>query len=326
MTKYIFKALACAFIFASLAACSSDIAGNNDANELNTEATSLKNGFIFNVELADYNSTPTTRNGVNVVPAVQTTKVRLSNGLVAKLTLTPDSSAQSAAAATRYVPDDTYTMEAFGGSSHKFKGSISGRIVNNQFIPDNGKEDIILPHGNYHFLLYNSKVVKQDSIHKIAIENADGALFAFATPDLKITPNRQKLIFHLKRKGVRVKMKLSGAAAYSGATAKLRNANNVGLPDSIKHILTGDKWSTASKKPYSKDLTFGNVSRDAKTNKYVSYATEYAYFLYTTNAQDLMIVFTGGTYNGQSMIGAALPFNNLVFDVNGSYILNVELE
>ena len=75
MTKYIFKALACAFIFASLAACSSDNADNNDANELNTEATSLKNGFIFNVELADYNSTPATRNGVNVVPAVQTTRL-----------------------------------------------------------------------------------------------------------------------------------------------------------------------------------------------------------------------------------------------------------
>ena len=325
LKKTTLNALACAIACAALTACGNEPSADSANNGINPKPNTLRN-LVFNAEFADY-SEPT--NGPQKMfvgaSAVQSDTVKLSNGLRAVVTLTPDMAPQTPTKATRTLPNDTYTMEAYNGYTHEFQGKLTGKVVNGKFVSLDGREDIVLDHDYYHFLLYNSKLYRQDGVLMINRANADDAYVGYVSEIIKHEPKRQIVLFPMKRKGVRLKMKITGSEAFGPMTATLSNANREGLPASLKYELRRNNWSTATKSAFAQPITFASSGQKAGTNTHFALSNEYTYLLYTTNASDLKIKFNSGIIYGENITGVELQFSNLEFDVNGSYVLNVEL-
>lgn len=315
----------CAIAFAALTACANEPSANNGNNVINPKQNTLRN-LVFNAEFDDYsNHGDGPQKMFAGTSSVQSDTINLSNGMRAIATLTPDKFSETASKMTRTLPNDTYTMEAFNGYTHEFQGKLTGKVENGKFISLDGKEDIILEHDYYHFLLYNSKLYRQDGVLMINRANADDAFVGYVSEIIKHEPRRQVVLFPMKRKGVRLKMKITGTEAFGPMTATLSNANSEGLPASLKYELRNNSWSTATKSAFSQPITFGRSVQKAGNNTHFALANEFTYLLFTTNAADLKMKFNSGTIYGEDITGAELQFKNLVFDVNGSYVLAIEL-
>ena len=325
MIKMTLNGMLCAIALAAFTACANENDTDSANNVVNPKSKTLRN-LVFNAEFAEYahQEDGPTKQFVGAT-IVQRDTVTLSNGLRAVATLTPDMAPQAPTKATRTLPNDTYTMEAYNGYTHEFQGKLTGKVVNGKFVSLDGREDIVLEHDYYHFLLYNSKLYRQDGVLMINRANADDAYVGYVSEIIKHEPKRQIVLFPMKRKGVRLKMKITGSEAFGPITATLSNANREGLPASLKYELRRNNWSTATKSAFSQPITFASSGQKAGTNTHFALSNEYTYLLYTTNASDLKIKFNSGTIYGENITGAELQFSNLEFDVNGSYVLNVEL-
>ena len=315
----------CAIAFAALTACANEPSADNGNNVINPKQNTLRN-LVFNAEFDDYsNHGDGPQKMFAGTSSVQSDTINLSNGMRAIATLTPDRFSGAASKMTRTLPNDTYTMEAYNGYTHEFQGKLTGKVENGKFISLDGKEDIILEHDYYHFLLYNSKLYRQDGVLMINRAHADDAFVGYVSEIIKHEPRRQVVLFPMKRKGVRLKMKITGTEAFGPMTATLSNANSEGLPASLKYELRNNNWSTATKSAFSQPITFGRSVQKAGNNTHFALANEFTYLLFTTNAADLKMKFNSGTIYGEDITGAELQFKNLVFDVNGSYVLAIDL-
>ena len=326
MKKNTLYGMAYAIALAALTACSNaPLIENEDGNGNKDNKTSAK-GIVFNVVFNDYN-TDNQEVTARSLPsqAVQRDTVELGNGLQAIATLTLNNDTPTAKTITRVLPNETYTMEAYEGYTHEFMGKISGKIENGKFISDDGRDEIPLDLGYYHFLLYNSKVRFEDDSLRVGRANADDAYIGYVEQIVRSKPQHQKILFPLKRKGVRLKMKITGSAAFGVSTATLKNADAQGLPASLKYDLTGNTWSTATKSAFAQNITFPASKLGKRANTHFALSNEYTYLLNTTTADDLMITFNSGTIYGYNMAGKGLKFKKLVFATNGSYILNIDL-
>ena len=326
MKKNTLYGMAYAIALTAFTACSNAPILENDGSDSNTGKQGSAQKVAFSVEFKDYNT-----NEQEVTPfsftheAVQRDTVNLGNGLQAIATLTLNNDAPTAKTSTRVLPNDTYTMEAYEGYTHEFMGKISGKIENGKFISDDGRDEIPLDPGYYHFLLYNSKVRFEDDSLRIGRANSDDAYIGYVEEIVRSKPQHQKILFPLKRKGVRLRMKITGSAAFGVSTATLKNADAQGLPASLKYDLTGNKWSTATKSAFAQNITFPASKPGKLANTHFALSNEYTYLLNTTTADDLMITFNSGTIYGYNMAGKGLKFKKLVFATNGSYILNIDL-
>ena len=202
----------CAIAFAALTACANEPSADNGNNVIKPKQNTLRN-LVFNAEFDDYsNHGDGPQKMFAGTSSVQSDTINLSNGMRAIATLTPDRFSGAASKMTRTLPNDTYTMEAYNGYTHEFQGKLTGRVENGKFISLDGKEDIILEHDYYHFLLYNSKLYRQDGVLMINRANADDAFVGYVSEIIKHEPRRQVVLFPMKRKGVRLKMKITGTA------------------------------------------------------------------------------------------------------------------
>ena len=326
MKKTTLYGMACAIAFATFTACSKAPIVENDGNESSNGKPTSAQKVAFSVEFSDYNT-----NEQEVTPfsfaneTVQRDTVNLGNGLQAIATLTLNNDAPAAKTSTRVLPNDTYTMEAYEGYTHEFMGKINGKIENGKFISSDGRDEIPLDPGYYHFLLYNSKVRLEDDSLRIGRANSDDAYIGYVEGIVRSKPQHQKILFPLKRKGVRLRMKITGSVAFGASTATLKNADAQGLPASLKYDLTGNTWSTATKSAFAQNITFPQSKPGKRANTHFALSNEYTYLLNTTKADDLMITFNSGTIYGFNMAGKGLKFKKLVFATNGSYILNIDL-
>ena len=306
MKKNTLYGMAYAIALTAFTACSNAPILENDGSDSNTGKQSSAQKVAFSVEFKDYNT-----NEQEVTPfsftheAVQRDTVNLGNGLQAIATLTLNNDAPTAKTSTRVLPNDTYTMEAYEGYTHEFMGKISGKIENGKFISDDGRDEIPLDPGYYHFLLYNSKVRFEDDSLRIGRANSDDAYIGYVEEIVRSKPQHQKILFPLKRKGVRLRMKITGSAAFGVSTATLKNA--------------------ATKSAFAQNITFPASKPGKLANTHFALSNEYTYLLNTTTADDLMITFNSGTIYGYNMAGKGLKFKKLVFATNGSYILNIDL-
>lgn len=312
----------------TLAACS------NDENKENNEKVDVTKAVEFKVDFADYNDkgeADITRAGSKAEEPVKLEQkmVDLGNGVLAECTLQRDTTKQTRPAATRAIPNDTYTMLAYDAATHTLKGEITGTVTSGVFTSTSANKDIILEAGNtYDFVLFNSKVTRSGNNLTVTRTDADAALIGRKTETIAATPKRQQISFTLKHVGAKVQLKLTGYMNFSGVTATLASVNATDIPSSSTYDASTGTWSTGAAAAVNENITYGANPEEAyKAETYTATSGD-VMFMPATDVSKLKLTFTAGNIYKQNMANASLTFNpktSLQLEQNGAYVLNVKL-
>lgn len=312
----------------SLTACS------NDNNEFKGKEVNATKSIKFKVDFADYNTeqeTDATRTGrkddepIKLKPKT----IDLGNGVLAQCTLQRDTAKQEHPT-TRVIPNDTYTMLAYDAATHAFKGEVTGTVTAGVFTATSANKDIVLEAGQtYDFVLFNSKVTRNNNNLIVTRTNADAALIGRTTQTINATPKKQQIAFTLKHAGAKVKIKLTGYMNFSGIKATLTSINASDVPASSVYDASTGTWSVGTGAAVSENLTYGaNPQAPYSSATYTSLSNEETMFMPTTDISKLKLTFTAGNIYNSAMTNAGLTFKPstpLRLEQNGSYVLNVKL-
>lgn len=312
----------------TLAACS------NDNNVSDGKEVDLTKAVEFKVDFADYNDkgeADITRAGSKTEEPVKLEQktVQLDNGLFALCTLQRDTTKHPKPAATRAIPNDTYTMLAYDVATHALKGEITGTVTSGVFTSTSANKDIILEAGKtYDFVLFNSKVARSGNNLTVTRTDADAALIGRKTETIAATPKRQQISFTLKHVGAKVKIKLTGYMNFSGVTATLASVNATDIPSSSTYDASTGTWSTGAAAAVNENIIYGaNPEGAYKAETYTATSGD-VMFMPATDVSKLKLTFTAGNIYKQNMANASLTFNpktSLQLEQNGAYVLNVKL-
>ena len=310
------------------------VACSNDNNGSDGKEVDLAKAVEFKVDFADYNDkgeADITRAGSKAEEPVNLEQktVQLGNGLFALCTLQRDTTKQTRPAATRAIPNDTYTMLAYDAATHTLKGEITGTVTSGVFTSTSANKDIILEAGKtYDFVLFNSKVVRSGDNLTVTRADADAALIGRKTETIAATPKRQQISFTLKHVGAKVKIKLTGYMNFSGVTATLASVNATDIPGSSVYDASTGTWSTGAAAAVNENIIYGaNPEETYKAETYTATSGD-VMFMPFTDVSKLKLTFTAGNIYKQNMANASLTFNpktSLQLEQNGAYVLNVKL-
>ena len=311
------------------------VACSNDNNGSDGKEVDLTKAVEFKVDFADYNDkgeADITRAGSKAEEPVKLEQkmVDLGNGVLAECTLQRDTTKHPKPAATRTLPNDTYTMLAYDAATHTLKGEITGIVTSGVFTSTSANKDIILEAGKtYDFVLFNSKVARSGDNLTVTRTDADAALIGRKTETIAATPKRQQISFTLKHVGAKVKIKLTGYMNFSGVTATLASVNATDIPSSSTYDASTGTWSISTSAAISENLTYGaNPQAPYTSETYTSISNKETMFMPTTDISKLKLTFDTGNIYNISMANAGLTFNPstlLQLEQNGSYVLNVKL-
>lgn len=332
--KSLFKTIASSLLVASVILFSA--CGNDDEVNKNTAANdgavNVSKGLVFKVNFADYNSTDTlqTRAGAKS-DTLGKEVVELSNGLLAEVTVKKDTEnlRQEAAATTRALANDTYTMLAYQGGV--LKGTLTGTVASGVFTPTNaGNKPMRLETGTYDFVLFNSAVSRSGNLLTVNQANGANAFIGRTTYNVTSTPSLQEVPFNMQRSVARMKIQLTAYMDIAAATAAtLSSINATDVPGTRTYDASTGVWTSEAGASISKNLTFpASTETKYESVTYTSRSNEYAYFLPSTNPSKLKLKFTGGTIYNLNMANAELNLSVPTLTsmtANGSYVVNVKL-
>ena len=310
------------------------VACSNDNNGSDGKEVDLAKAVEFKVDFADYNDkgeADITRAGSKAEEPVKLEQkmVDLGNGVLAECTLQRDTTKHPKPAATRAIPNDTYTMLAYDVATHALKGEITGTVTSGVFTSTSANKDIILEAGKtYDFVLFNSKVARSGNNLTVTRTDADAALIGRKTETIAATPKRQQISFTLKHVGAKVKIKLTGYMNFSGVTATLASVNATDIPSSSTYDASTGTWSTGAAAAVNENIIYGaNPEGAYKAETYTATSGD-VMFMPATDVSKLKLTFTAGNIYKQNMANASLTFNpktSLQLEQNGAYVLNVKL-
>lgn len=312
-------------------ACSS-----NDDNKENNgtddgKKVNIAKAVTFKVDFADYNAEQevgVTRAG-NQEEKIGRQVIGLGNGILAQCTLQRDTTKQLKTIATRALPDDTYTMLAYDHTTHAFCGAMSGTVTGGAFAYT-GNELMELVAGTYDFVLFNSKVSRSGNLLTVTRANAGNALIGRVTEHtITATPYHQTVNFTMKHVAAKVKVKLTGYMNFSGVTATLASINATDVPSTSIYDASTGTWSLGTGAATSDALTYpASGNGPLVPGRYITTATEDAFFMPSTDVSKLKLSFTAGSIYNLNVAGKSLTFapkTPLQLDQNGAYVLNVNL-
>ena len=326
MKKQIFLGAALLLLMAS---CSN----NDTTNEDEKGKVDVVQAVNFTVDFADYNA----EQEVGVTRAAEANKeekleqqaIDLGNGILAMCTLQRDNTKQEKPAATRALPNDTYTMLAYDAATKAFKGEMTGTVSGGAFIAAHANNSIQLTPGTYDFVLFNSKVSR--SGNNLTVNRADaGAAMIGRTENVTITPTpgQQQVAFTLKHAGAKVSLKLTSYVPFSGPSATLASVNATDVPGSSVYDAATGTWTAGGGAALSVNTTYPS-SRSIAGGKYVANSKEEILFIPTTDVSKLKLTFTGGSIYRKNIANVGLTFSPatpLTLEQNGAYVLNVEMK
>lgn len=302
---------------------------SNDKEERNDEPINTAEGIEFKVDFSDYN----TEEEVGVTRAVgkdiqlDQEIVDLGNGIYAECTLQRDTTKQTKQAATRALSDDTYTMLAYDATTHTLKGELTGKVVSGVFTATSANKGLYLPAGNYDFVLFNSKVNRNNNQLTVSRANADAALIARTTKVIAASPIKQEVSFSMKHAGAKVSIKLLSDAPCTGAKATLSSVDANSVSSSSVYDASTGNWTSGAGETMSANLTYPNSTPFGQN--YVTTSSEGTYFLSKTNVSKFTLKFTAGkVYNIDMATAKTLTFQpTKVVELvqNGAYTLTVKL-
>ena len=324
------------FLGAALLLLTASCSNNDTTSEDEKGKVNVAQAVDFAVDFADYNAEQevgvTRAQQANKEEKIEQQKIDLGNGILAICTLQRDTNKQTKPAATRALPNETYTMMAYDAATKTFKGAMTGTVAGGAFTAADAQKRIILEPGTYDFVLFNSKVSRSGNNLTVARVDAGAAMIG-RTENVTITPTpkKQQVAFTLKHVGAKVKVKLTGFMNFTGVAATIASVNATDVPGSSVYDAANGTWTTSAGEAMTENLTYAAsqaVPGAANAGKYAASSNEEAMFTVGTDVSKLKLNFTAGSIYNMNMAGASFTFNPataLTLEPNGAYVLNVKL-
>ena len=316
----------------TLAGCSNEDLANVTPQEKGTGNVS------FSIVEKDYepaDNTPKSRVAAEETkPEVQD----LGNGLMAEVSLVPDTTHRAEAPKTRAISTPThYTIQAFQGGVKK--GELKGTFNGSTFTPDAGqKKDIQLSHGTYDFVCFNDGVTANGT--QLTVNRADAGTARFDVQrNVVINQDpKQQVTFTMKHAGASVAVypwfmnfslvaKLANTPTVNARGESVYKAEFVNpaekckykletVANAIPETMVYDITTDASTYP-----TMGQISKSGEWSvleipavhampgqliNFEGMTFPSDYVLPTTDCSKLKVTFTSGEFYGCSLAGKSI--------------------
>ena len=331
----------------TLAGCSNEDIANVTPQEKETGNVS------FSIVEKDYE--PATDNPKSRAAAEETKSVTqdLGDGLMAEVSLVPDTTHRATAPKTRAINKPThYTIQAFQGGVKK--GELKGTFNGSTFTPDAGQPEAIgLPHGTYDFVCFNDDVTSNGTQLTVNRSAAATARFTVKRGVAINKDPKQQVEFTLKHAGAIVSYELSAEGfTYGGVVTNTQAIDRLGRPgyvadfaneeDRIKYKIESaastvpstmvydfatDTYSYPTTEQVSKteNVNLGIAPYSAPGNGFATGTIHVPadYYLPSTNCADFKLTFTHGKINGGNLAGKSItiPTSKLVEANKVYYVL-----
>lgn len=330
------------------------LAGCSNEDIANVTPQKETGNVTFSIVEKDYE--PATDNPKTRAAAEETKSVTqdLGDGLMAEVSLVPDTTHRATAPKTRAINTPThYTIQAFQGGVKK--GELKGTFNGSTFMPDAGQPEAIgLPHGTYDFVCFNDGVTSNGTQLTVNRAHAATARFTVKRGVVINQDPKQQVEFTLKHAGAIVSYALySQEFLYNGIVTNTQTIDEQGQPayvvdfaneeDRIKYKIE----SAASTVPSTMVYDFATDTYSYPTTEQISKSANVAlgttlvayttpgggsstnnisvpadYYLPSTNCADMKLTFTHGKINGGNLAGKSItiPTSKLV-EANKIYIV-----
>ena len=348
------KRINTAFLLFALAGMT--LAGCSNEDLANITPQKETGNVSFSIVEKDYE--PATDNPKTRVAAEETKSVTqdLGDGLMAEVSLVPDTTHRAEAPKTRAINTPThYTIQAFQGGVKK--GELKGTFNGSTFTPDAGQPEAIgLPHGTYDFVCFNDDVTSNGTQLIVNRSVAATARFTVKRGVVINQDPKQQVEFTLKHAGAIVSYWLYAEEfTYNGVITSTQTVNERGEAayvadfaneeDRIKYKIESAASTVPSTMVY--DVATDNysyptteqVSKSANVNLGTAPATYSTpgggfftsgirvpadYYLPSTNCADMKLTFTHGKINGGNLAGKSITIpTSKLFEANKSYMVIV---
>lgn len=322
------------------------LAGCSNEDIANVTPQKETGNVTFSIVEKDYE--PATDNPKTRAAAEETKSVTqdLGDGLMAEVSLVPDTTHRATAPKTRAINTPThYTIQAFQGGVKK--GELKGTFNGSTFTPDTGQPEAIgLPHGTYDFVCFNDDVTSNGTQLTVNRSAAATARFTVKRGVVINQDPKQQVEFTLKHAGAMVSYWLfanefdyigvvtstqtideQGQAAYVNDFAneedrikyKIASAAST-VPSTMVYDFATDTYSYPTTEQVSKSANAAlGTSLVAYTSPGNGVGTNLIrvpadYYLPSTNCADLKLTFTHGKINGGNLAGKSItiPTSKLV--------------
>ena len=333
-------------VFLLLALAGMTLAGCSNEDIANVTPQKETGNVTFSIVEKDYE--PATDNPKTRAAAEETKSVTqdLGDGLMAEVSLVPDTTHRATASKTRAINTPThYTIQAFQGNVKK--GELKGTFNGSTFTPDTGQPEAIgLPHGTYDFVCFNDDVTSNGTQLTVNRSAAATARFTVKRGVVINQDPKQQVEFTLKHAGAMVSYWLfanefdyigvvtstqtideQGQAAYVNDFAneedrikyKIASAAST-VPSTMVYDFATDTYSYPTTEQVSKSANAAlGTSLVAYTSPGNGVGTNLIrvpadYYLPSTNCADLKLTFTHGKINGGNLAGKSItiPTSKLV--------------
>ena len=333
-------------VFLLLALAGMLLAGCSNEDIANVTPQKETGNVTFSIVEKDYE--PATDNPKTRAAAEETKSVTqdLGDGLMAEVSLVPDTTHRATAPKTRAINTPThYTIQAFQGGVKK--GELKGTFNGSTFTPDAGQPEAIgLPHGTYDFVCFNDDVTSNGTQLTVNRSAAATARFTVKRGVVINQDPKQQVEFTLKHAGASIRYYLdSQEFSYRGVVTNTQTIDEQGQPayvcdfaneeDRIKYKIE----SAASTVPSTMVYDFATDTYSYPTTEQVSKSANVAlgtalvaystpgdgfagspirvpadYYLPSTNCADMKLTFTHGKIGGGNLAGKSItiPTSKLV--------------
>ena len=333
------------FLLLALAGMALTGCSNEDIANVNPQEKGTGN-VTFSIVEKDYElatDNPKTRAAAEETKSVTQD---LGDGLMAEVSLVPDTTHRATAPKTRAIATPThYTIQAFQGGVKK--GELKGTFNGSTFTPDAGQPEAIgLPHGTYDFVCFNDDVTSNGTQLTVNRSAAATARFTVKRGVVINQDPKQQVEFTLKHAGAMVSYSLFAQEfGVNGIITNTQTTNEQGQPayvcdfaneeDRIKYKIESAASTVPSTMVYdfATDTysypTTEQVSKSANANLGlipVAFGTPGGgfgtplirvpadYYLPSTNCADMKLTFTHGKIGGGNLAGKSItiPTSKLV--------------
>ena len=199
----------------TLTGCSNEDLANVTPQEEGTGNVS------FSIVEKDYEPADNTPKSRAAIEETKTEVQDLGDGLMAEVSLVPDTTHRVENPKTRAINTPThYTIQAFQGGVKK--GELKGTFNGSTFTPDTGQPEAIgLPHGTYDFVCFNDGVSSNGTQLTVNRADAETARFDVQRNVLINQDPKQQVKFTMKHAGAAIKV----YALYGNFTTPVKVTN-----------------------------------------------------------------------------------------------------
>ena len=328
--KFLYTALSVLLISVTVS-CNNKNEEINDGVIVDGKVSATK-GIQFGLSLSDYDEEQNVEGSRAIASdTVHKESIDLGNGMSAEVTVQRDRT--KSPATTRVMPNGNYTMLAYDASKN-LKGTLTGTVVGGVFTPTSANKDIYLEPGAYEFVCYNDKVTRNGNDLIVTRANAEGALIGREAKTITATPQKQTVIFDMRRVASRIRIQLTGWMDFPALSASLESTNSTSVAVSGIYNAALDTWTKGAGGPVSENLTFpASPTTPSPQNEFKSICNEYLYFTPQLDISNLKLTLKSGQIYKLPMNGASLVLKTLTDGYGNptttspqtAYLINVKL-